>query len=194
MAAVTVCSEARENKICHCLHFFPSISYEVMVSDAMVLLFLMLSLSFKPTSFKTAITGQSKEPGWELGSLRLWLRFLGNLALAIPSDFPVLNLAPYSVLWQQFQSWMAPGIFSRALHLTEYSRHTDCGGHLWKVSLEPKVLSSENPASAHSRCVALWSEYPNCQALAWNLEFGGSDTKVTQVIPGGVVESRVQWR
>ena len=161
-----------------------------MVSDAMILLFLMLSLSFKATSFKTAIIGQSKEPGWELGSLR----FLGNLALAMPSDFPVLNLAPYSVLWQQFRSWMALGIFSHALHLTEYSGHTDCSGHLLKVSVEPKVLSSENPTSANSRCVALWSEYPNCQALAWNLEFGGSDTKVTQIIPGGEVESRVQWQ
>ena len=86
---------AQENKICHCLHFFPSISHEVMVSNAMILLFLMLSLSFKPTIFKTAIIGQSEEPGWELGSLSLWLRFLGNLALAIPSDFPVLNLAPH---------------------------------------------------------------------------------------------------
>ena len=30
---------AQENKICHCLHFFPSISHEVMVSNAMILLF-----------------------------------------------------------------------------------------------------------------------------------------------------------
>ena len=42
MAAVTICSDfgAQENKVCHCLHFSPSICYEVMGLDAMILVFL----------------------------------------------------------------------------------------------------------------------------------------------------------
>ena len=48
MSAVPVHSDfgAQENKICHCLHFSQSMCHEVMVLDAMILLFLMLS--FKP--------------------------------------------------------------------------------------------------------------------------------------------------
>ena len=39
MGTVTVHSEfgALENKICHCLHFYPSIFHEVMGPDAMIL-------------------------------------------------------------------------------------------------------------------------------------------------------------
>ena len=50
MIAVTIGSDfgAQENKICHCSHFSPSISCEVMGPDAMILVFRMLS--FKPTS------------------------------------------------------------------------------------------------------------------------------------------------
>ena len=43
MATVTIHSDfgAQENKICHCFHFFPlSICYEVMVSDAMIFVFV----------------------------------------------------------------------------------------------------------------------------------------------------------
>ena len=42
MAAVTVCSDfgAQENKICHCFYFFPSIYFEVMGPDAIILVFL----------------------------------------------------------------------------------------------------------------------------------------------------------
>ena len=48
MAAVTTQSdsEAQENKICHCFHFFPSICHEVMELDTMILVLWMLS--FKP--------------------------------------------------------------------------------------------------------------------------------------------------
>ena len=59
MAAVTVCNdfEAQENEICHCIHSPPpSISYEVMGSDAMI--FILGMLSFKPAfslSFFTLI-------------------------------------------------------------------------------------------------------------------------------------------
>ena len=40
-AAVAVHSDfgAQENKICHCFNFFPSICYEVMGLDAMILVF-----------------------------------------------------------------------------------------------------------------------------------------------------------
>ena len=37
---------AQENKVCHCFHFSPSICYEVMGPDAMILVFSVLS--FKP--------------------------------------------------------------------------------------------------------------------------------------------------
>ena len=39
MAAVTVCGDfgAKENKICHYFHFFPSICHEVMGLDARIL-------------------------------------------------------------------------------------------------------------------------------------------------------------
>ena len=48
MAAVTVDSDfgAQEDKTCHCFHFSPSISHEVMRPDAMILVYWMLS--FKP--------------------------------------------------------------------------------------------------------------------------------------------------
>ena len=39
----------QENKICHFFHFFPSICHEVMVPDAMILVFWMLT--FKPALF-----------------------------------------------------------------------------------------------------------------------------------------------
>ena len=41
MAAVTNPSDfvAQENKICHCLHCFPPICYEVMGPDVMILVF-----------------------------------------------------------------------------------------------------------------------------------------------------------
>ena len=41
MAAVTICSDfgAQENKACHHLHCFPSISHEVMGPDAMIFVF-----------------------------------------------------------------------------------------------------------------------------------------------------------
>ena len=55
ITAVSVYSDfgAQENKICHCFHFFPSICQEVMVPDAMIFVFLMLSfkLAFSPSSF-----------------------------------------------------------------------------------------------------------------------------------------------
>ena len=51
MAAVTIHSDfgAQENKICHCLHFSPSIWHEVIGLDAMMFVFSMLS-------FKTAFS------------------------------------------------------------------------------------------------------------------------------------------
>ena len=41
MASVTICSDfgVQENKVCHYFHFFPFICYEVMGSDAMILVF-----------------------------------------------------------------------------------------------------------------------------------------------------------
>ena len=50
MATVTVhCPfRAKENKICHCFHFSPYLCHEVMVPDAMILVFFFLMLSFKP--------------------------------------------------------------------------------------------------------------------------------------------------
>ena len=56
MAAVTVHSDfgAQENKVCHCFHSpLPSICHEVMGSDAMILIFWMLSfkLAFSLSSF-----------------------------------------------------------------------------------------------------------------------------------------------
>ena len=48
VAAVTVHNDfaAQGNKICHCIHFFPSTCHEVMRPDAMIFVFWMLS--FKP--------------------------------------------------------------------------------------------------------------------------------------------------
>ena len=48
MAAVTICSDfgAQENEVCHCSIVSPSISYEVMGPDAMILVFWMLSFIF----------------------------------------------------------------------------------------------------------------------------------------------------
>ena len=56
MAAVTVHSDfgAHENKIYHCLLFFPFICYEVMGPDAMILGFWMLS--FKPAFSLSSFT------------------------------------------------------------------------------------------------------------------------------------------
>ena len=54
-SAVTICSDfgAKENKICHCFHFF-SIFHEVMGPDARILLFWMLS--FKPAFLLSSFT------------------------------------------------------------------------------------------------------------------------------------------
>ena len=56
MAAVTICKDFRtqENKICHCLHFSPSIWHEVMELDAMILVFW--KLSFKPAFLLSSFT------------------------------------------------------------------------------------------------------------------------------------------
>ena len=45
---------AKENKVCHCFHCSPSICHEVMGSDAMILVFWMLS--FKPTFSLSSFT------------------------------------------------------------------------------------------------------------------------------------------
>ena len=49
MAAVTISSDfwVQENKVSHCFHCFPSFCHEVMILDAMILVFWMLS--FKPS-------------------------------------------------------------------------------------------------------------------------------------------------
>ena len=41
VAAVTICSDFRdqENKVCHCVHFPPSICHEMMGLDVMILAF-----------------------------------------------------------------------------------------------------------------------------------------------------------
>ena len=56
MAAVMVHMDfgARENKICHCFHFSPSICHEVMGPDVMIFVFWMLS--FKPTFSVSSFT------------------------------------------------------------------------------------------------------------------------------------------
>ena len=48
MAAVTAHSDfgAQENKVCHCVHGFPSYLCEVIGPDAMILVFLMFSKDF----------------------------------------------------------------------------------------------------------------------------------------------------
>ena len=48
MAAVTIHSDfgAQENKICHCFHFFCLFCHKLLESDAMILVFSILS--FKP--------------------------------------------------------------------------------------------------------------------------------------------------
>ena len=56
----TVILESKNIKICHCFHFPPSISHEVMGPDAMILVFWMLSfkpaLSLYDDSFKPAFS------------------------------------------------------------------------------------------------------------------------------------------
>ena len=56
MVAVTICSDlgAQIDKVSHCFHCFPSICYEVMELDAMILVFWMLS--FKPTFSLSSFT------------------------------------------------------------------------------------------------------------------------------------------
>ena len=56
MAAVTICSDfgAPQNKVSHSFHCFPSICYEVMGPDAMMLVFW--TLSFKPTFSLSSFT------------------------------------------------------------------------------------------------------------------------------------------
>ena len=46
--------ELKKNKICHCFHFFPSICYEVMGLDAMILVFW--KLNFKPALSLSSFT------------------------------------------------------------------------------------------------------------------------------------------
>ena len=51
VAAVTICSDfrAHEEELCHYFHFFPSVFYEVMGPDAMILVFFKLILdTFRP--------------------------------------------------------------------------------------------------------------------------------------------------
>ena len=56
MAATTICSDfwAQKNKVWHCFHCSPSICYEVMGPDAMILVFWILN--FKPTFSLSFIT------------------------------------------------------------------------------------------------------------------------------------------
>ena len=56
MAAVTIQSDfgAQENKICYCFHFSPSVCHEVMGPDAMI--FVFLSLSLKPAFSLSSFT------------------------------------------------------------------------------------------------------------------------------------------
>ena len=55
VAPVTIWSDfgAQEDKICHCFHFSPSISHEVMLPDAIILGFWMLNFksAFSLSSF-----------------------------------------------------------------------------------------------------------------------------------------------
>ena len=73
IAAVTIHSDfgAQENKVCHCFHFFPpSMCYEVMGLDAIILVFWMLN--FKPAFSLSPSSGGSLTPlrflpvGWSL--------------------------------------------------------------------------------------------------------------------------------
>jgi len=56
MAAVTICTDsgAQESKVSHCFHCSPSICYDVMEPDAMILIFWMSS--FKPTFSLSSFT------------------------------------------------------------------------------------------------------------------------------------------
>ena len=91
MAAVTIPSDfgAHENKICHFFHFLPSICHEMMRSDAMILVFLMLS--FKSTFSLSSFTLIKKLfSSFLLSAIRVvsptYLRLLiGLLAILIPA-------------------------------------------------------------------------------------------------------------
>ena len=56
MAVVTICSDfgAQENKVWHCFYFLPPICNEVMGSDALILVFWMMS--FKPDFSHSSLT------------------------------------------------------------------------------------------------------------------------------------------
>ena len=60
MSGVTICSDlgAEENKICHCFHFSPYLCHEVIVPDAMILIFF-LNVEFQ-ASFLTLFDPHQK--------------------------------------------------------------------------------------------------------------------------------------
>ena len=95
MAAVTMCSDfgAQENKVCHCFHFSLSICHEVMVPDAMILVFWMLSFkpAFSLSSFtlnKRLFSSSSLSAIRVVSSayLRLWIFLPSILILACDSS------------------------------------------------------------------------------------------------------------
>ena len=100
MAAVTIRSDfrAQENKICHCFHFFPFYCREVMGTDAMVLVLLMLS--FKPAFSLLSFTLKRLFISSSLSAIRVissaYLRLLiflpATLITACPSSSPAFHM------------------------------------------------------------------------------------------------------
>ena len=101
VATVTICSDfgAQENKVCHCLHCFPSICPEVMGMDAMISVIWMFS--FKPafslssfTFIKRLFCSSSLSPIRVVSSayLRLLIFLQAVLILNCASSSPAFHM------------------------------------------------------------------------------------------------------
>ena len=116
MAAATIHSDfgAQENKVCHCFQFFPSIWYEVMEPDAVILAYLITwrfpclfgRLRSSAASVSPSFLGHVCSVQWDFLDI-----FLSCLAMWVPTTIPERGTAFVSstlVDWrreEQNQDW-----------------------------------------------------------------------------------------
>ena len=143
MAAITVWSDfgAQKTKVNHCFHCLPSICYEVMWPDAMILVFWMLSF----------------KPAFSLSSFTFIKRFYNSSLLSlikeIPSAYSKLLIFLPAILSLTWDS------SSRALPMMYSAEKLNKQDDNIQPSHPPFLIWNQSVVPCPVLTVAFWPEY-----------------------------------